>query len=603
MFATMKNKWQLIFKRAIYALALLVIFSSDLLAQEISFSASVNKNPIGLNDHFSFTLTIRNGKGNIINPDLSDFNLLYGPGSSTSIQFVNGKQTSTYSYTYTLSPKKTGDFVLGPFNAKINGKVYQSNRINLTVTGGTSATAKQQKSGKSRNNSTTQNTTVSGSGDLIIKIVLDKSSVYVGESVLATFILYSRYQAIELQEFETPAFNGFWAEDLKNTRASWDDKIQLINGKQYRKATLRRMVLIPQHSGNIKIDKIKLSALVNASFFNRGSTVNAISNSPVLKVKPLPDGKPKNFSGAVGTFDLTARASSNNINTNDALNYVIEIKGKGNLKLVNAFDVPFPGDFEKYDPKTSENIKVDRGGMHGTKKWDYLLIPRHAGDYTIPALHFSYFDLKTKKYKTIQSSPIDITVAKGEGSTSSGMVYNNVNKQDFQILDEDIRYINNTTPELLPNGEYLFGSTKYYLFFFSPLILFLLFAFSKRKLDASSKDVVGRKMKKAQRKANAHLKQAKKLINEGGQAFYDQIFAALYGYIRDRLNMGISELSKQQIKERFEKKKIKPETIGELISVLETCEMARFAPIGDVSRKELVDKASSIINQIEKQVG
>ena len=361
--------------------------------------------------------------------------------------------------------------------------------------------------------------------------------------------------------------------------------------------------MIPQHSGNIKIEKIKLSALVNASFFNRGTLVNAYSNTPVLKVKPLPSGKPVDFSGAVGTFELKAKASSNKINTNDALNYVVEIKGRGNLKLVNEFKVPFPGDFEKYDPKTSENIAVDRGGMSGSKKWDYLLIPRHAGNYTIPIISFSYFDLRTKKYKTIHSSPIIIEVVKGEGSTSSGVIYNNVNKQDFQILDEDIRYINNTAPELIPNGKYLFGSLKYFILFFSPAFLFLIFVFIQRKLEASSKDVVGRKMKKAQRKANSYLKQSEKLLSEGGKEFYDKIFAALYGYIRDRMNMGISELNKQQIKERFEEKKINPETISELIIVLETCEMARFAPIGDVSRKELVDQARNVINQIEKQVG
>lgn len=599
----MKKIRRIVLKTIVPNLILLVIIGNNIFAQETSFSVSVNKNPVGINDHFSFTLTIRNGKGSILDPDFSDFNVLYGPGSSTSIQFINGKQTSTYSYTYTLAPKKTGDFVMGPFKAKINGKLYDSNKINLKVSGGSSANVNQQQSRSNGSKNTTQNTTVKGNGDLIVKIVLDKSKVYVGESVLVTFILYSRYQALELQEFETPAFNGFWAEELKNTQASWDDKIQLINGKQYRKATLRRTILIPQHSGNIKIDKVKLSALVNASFFNRGSVVEAFSNSPVLKVKPLPDGKPANFSGAVGTFKLSSKASSNKINTNDALNYIIEIKGKGNLKLVNAFDVPFPGDFEKYDPKTSENIQVDQSGMHGQKKWDYLLIPRHAGDYTIPALSFSYFDLATKKYKTLTSSSIDISVEKGEGSTSAGMVYNNVNKQDFQILDEDIRYINNSTPKLIPNDEYLFGSTKYYILFFSPAFIFLLFVFLKRKLDVSSKDVVGKKMKKAQRKANSHLKKAKKLISEGGKTFYDEIFAALYRYIRDRLNMGISELSKQQIRERFEHKKIKAETISELIDVLETCEMARFAPIGDISRKELVEKAGSIINQIEKQVG
>ena len=579
----------------------MLLLGGTLFAQDVSFDAAVNKNPVRLNDHFSLTLTIRNGSGNIMAPDLSDFTLLYGPGSSTSIQYVNGKKTSSYSYTYTLSPKKTGDFVIGPFEANIDGRKFKSNIVNLKVVNEGSATVNTQSGGSGNTKGTTQSSATDG--DLIIKIVLDKSNVYVGESVLATFILYSRHQALELQEFESPAFNGFWSEELKNTRASWDDKIKLIDGKQYRKATLRRVVLIPQHSGNIKIEKIKLSALVNASFFNRGTLINAYSNSPVLKVKPLPSGKPADFSGAVGTFKLKAKASSAKINTNDALNYVVEINGRGNLKLVNEFKVPFPGDFEKYDPKTSENIVVDRGGMSGSKKWDYLLIPRHAGDYTIPTIRFSYFDLKTRKYKTIQSSPINIEVIKGEGNTSSGVVYNNVNKQDFQILDEDIRYINNTAPELIPNGKYLFGSVKYFIMFFSPALLFLIFVFVQRRFEASSKDVVGRKMKKAQRKANSHLKKAEKIVGDGGKVFYDEIFAALYGYIRDRMNMGIAELNKQQIKERFENKKIKSETISELIIVLETCEMARFAPISDVSRKELVDQARRVINQIEKQVG
>ena len=216
----------------------MVLSGGTLFAQDVSFSAAVNKNPVGLNDHFSLTLTIRNGKGNIMAPDLSEFTLLYGPGSSTSIQYVNGKKTSSYSYTYTLSPKKTGNFVMGPFEAEINGRKYNSNKINLKVVNEESATVGTQSGGSGQSQGSSKSS--ASDGDLIIKIVLDKSSVYVGESVLATFILYSRFQALELQEFESPAFNGFWSEELKNTRASWDDKIKLIDGKQYRKATASR---------------------------------------------------------------------------------------------------------------------------------------------------------------------------------------------------------------------------------------------------------------------------------------------------------------------------------------------------------------------------
>lgn len=585
-------------------LALIGFFAGfTLFGQDVSFSASVNKNPVGVNDNFSLTLTLNNADGDILAPDISDFILLYGPGSSTSIQFVNGKRSSSYAYTYTLKPKAEGNFKIGPFKAKANGKTYSSNVIDFKVVKGQPAQVNQQNKG---NSATQQPTAISGNQDnLIIKIKLNKSRIYVGEAVLATFVLYSRYQSLELQEFESPAFNGFWAEELENKRASWDDKIEVIDGKQYRKATLRQVVLIPQHAGNIKINKIKLSALVNASFFNRGSLVETYSNAPVIKVKPLPEGKPADFSGAVGSFELKAKTSEVEINTNDALNFVVEVKGSGNLKLVNAFNVQFPGDFEKYDPKSSENISVNQNGMNGVKKWDYLLIPRHEGNYEIPSLRFSYFDLKTKKYKTISAPAIPIKVNKGNNSVEAagGLVYSSPNKQDFQLLDEDIRYINNSTPLFIPNGQYLFGSFRYYAMFFAPALFFIGFVFIRRKVEDASKDVVGRKMKRAQKKAFHHLKLAENEKKKDGQDFYDHVSTALYGYIRDKVNMGNAELNKSVIEDRLKEKNLDPALIKDFLYVTETCEMARFAPIGDVSKQELIDRSKEIIVQIEKKIG
>jgi len=576
-----------------------LFFSSiSAFSQEVSLSASVNKNPVALNDHFSLTFTLTNANGNIEPPNLDDFSLLYGPGTSTSVQIVNGRRSSSFSYTYTLAAEKEGTYTIAPATAVVNGVEYKSNEIQLKVIKGTSSST--QNTGGSRTN---QGRSGVNSDDLIVKINLNKSKVYVGESVLATFVLYSRYQALELQEFESPSFNGFWSEEIENLRASWDDKIELINGKQYRKATLRQVVLIPQHAGNIEIDKVKLSALVNASFFNRGTLLNASSSPITLKVLPLPEGKPANFSGAVGQFELKANTSTSSLKSNDALNYVVELRGRGNLKLVSQFDVPFPGDFEKYDPKITENITVDKNGMSGSKKWDYLLIPRHQGDYTIPAISFTYFDLNTKTYKTISSKTIDITVEKGNGENTGGIVYSNINKQDFQLLDEDIRYINNTVPLFIPNGQYLFGSLRYYVLFLSPALLFLLIVIGKRRIEASSKDVVGQKMRKAQRKANKRLKKAESLLSDGGNAFYDEIFAAIYGYIQDRMNMGISEMNKDEIKMRLSSKKIDQENITKLINVLESCEMARYAPIGDVSKQDLIAQTKNVIANIEKQVG
>jgi hypothetical protein len=579
---------------------LFLLSSFSLSAQEVSLSASVNKNPVALNDHFSLTFTLTNANGNIEAPSLDDFSLLYGPGTSTSVQIVNGRRSSSFSYTYTLAAVKEGEFTIQPAKAVVNGVVYESNEIKIKVIKGSSSTTQQNNNNRPSANSS-QNSV--SSDDLIVKIHLSKSKVYVGESVLATFVLYSRYQALELQEFESPSFNGFWSEEIENLRASWDDKIELINGKQYRKATLRQVVLIPQRSGNIEIDKVKLSALVNASFFNRGTLLNASSNTLTLKVLPLPEGQPANFSGAVGRFELKARTSVTTLKSNDALNYIVELKGRGNLKLVSDFNVPFPGDFEKYDPKIAENIQVDKNGMSGTKKWDYLLIPRHQGNYSIPNITFTYFDLDSKTYRTINSKAIDIVVEKGNGESSAGVVYSNINKQDFQLLDEDIRYINNSPPLFIPNGQYLFGSLKYYFFFLLPAFAFLLIFFSKRRIEASSRDVVGQKMKKAQRKANSKLKKAESLLNDGGNAFYDEIFSAIYGYVQDRMNMGISEMNKDEIKARLGNKKIDKETIDQLVKVLESCEMARFAPVGVSSNQDIIAQTKKVIANIEKQVG
>jgi hypothetical protein len=582
-------------------IALLLVLSGS--GQSDKFTASVNKNPVGVNDRFSVTLTLHNVDGEILSPDMSDFILLYGPGTSTNIQIVNGKRSSSFAYTYTLKPKNTGTFTLGPFKAKTNGVTLISNSIELKVVEDQAAQTQSpnQTSGKTTNPSSSK---ISGSGNLIVKINLNKSSIYVGEAVIATFVLYSRYQTLELQEFEAPAFNGFWSEELGNSRASWDDKIEVINGMQYRRATLREVVLIPQHAGNIKIDEVKIAALVNASFFNRGSLVEAVSNAPVVKVKPLPDGKPDGFSGAVGTFTIKAKTNENEVKVNDAINYVVEVRGTGNLKLVNEFEVVFPGDFEKYDPKSNENISIGRNGMNGSKSWDYLLIPRHDGSYKIPGISFTYFDLKSKTFKTLKTEPIPITVLPGDGTNpiQPGLVYSGSSKQDFQLLDEDIRYINNSPPLLIPNGQYLFGSLRYFALFFAPALAFIGFVVIRRRMEDASKDVVGKKMRKAQKRALRYVKNAESKLQTSDETFYDELFEALNGYVRDKFNMGNAELTKQGIRDRLSQKNIEKEQIDRFVSIIETCEMARFAPIGNVEKKDLVDQTKDIIHQLEKNI-
>lgn len=562
------------------------------------FTASVDKNPVAVGDRFKLTLTIENAKGNITPPDLSDFNLIFGPAKSTNYQFVNGESTSTISFTYTLTPKETGTFTIGSAVANTDKGDFKSEPIKLEVVEGQSSSAAQ--SGRSGSTGSASRN-VQGNDDLMAEIRLDKKQVYKGEQVVVTYYIYSRYRNIDFVDYDFPATNGFYSQEFDEEQAGWQNQLEVINGKQYRVAILKRQILFPQQHGKLEIDPMEIKARVDYSFFNAGRTISVKSNPVKLDVLPLPPA-PAGFKGDVGSFNFQVKVDRNKIAANDAITLTATISGSGNLKLVNAPEFKFPPDFEVYDPKVSDRISTTGGGLRGSREFEYLIIPRHAGKYTIEPFAFTYFDTGSKSYKTIESDEIELEVERAEGDRNGSGGYTGSSKEDVVILDQDIRYIKPAEP-LRQRSGYFFQTTPFYgLLFMGPAFV-LLFFVVRRKYIQQQQDVASVRSRRAGRMARKLLSNAKKKLRANErEGFYDAVSKAMFGYLSGKLNMDAAELSREQIKSRLKDRSVDSTTIDELMGLLSRCEMARFARTGELNPESDYNSAAKIIGELQKKL-
>jgi hypothetical protein len=325
---------------------------------------------------------------------------------------------------------------------------------------------------------------------------------------------------------------------------------------------------------------------------------NIVTPKLTINVKALPDGKPANFSGGVGEFTISSSISTKELKTNDAVTIKLVISGTGNLKLVNTPEVAFPKDFEVYDPKIDNKFTLTREGLSGNKVIEYLAIPRHAGNFTIPPVEFSYFDLKSNSYKTIKTEAYNLKVEKGAGNADQ-VIADFTNKEDLKVLGQDIRYIKMGETSLTRKGDFFFGSTTYYLWYIIPLVLFVVFVIVYRKKAIENANVAKVRTKKANKVAAKRMKNAGRLLAENKQeAFYDEVLKALWGYISDKLNIPVSQLSKDNIEDELTKYGVAPELIKDFIGTLNECEFARYAP---GNQNEAMDKVySSAVEVISK---
>lgn len=581
---------------------------------KITFTAAAPEVVVS-GDQFRLTFTVNSQKVRDFRaPSIKGFEVLMGPSRSTqsSTQIINGNvtSTSTITFTYILMAEKEGTYSIPGATIVADGNNYTSNSVSIKVLppdqsagqsngrGGVSSARNQANAGKITDK------------ELFITATASKSKVYEQEAILLTYKIYTQVNLTQLHG-DMPDLKGFHTQEVElPSQKQWS--LEHYNGKNYNTTVYSQYVLFPQQSGKLEIPSITFEGTISQlvasddpfdAFFNGGSNYinikkNIVTPKLTIDVKELPAGKPANFSGGVGEFTLSSSISTQELKTNDAVTIKLVISGTGNMKLINTPEVGFPQDFEIYDPKVDNKFNLTREGLTGTKVIEYLAIPRHAGTYTIPAIEFSYFDLKSQAYKTLKTDSYTLNVAKGEGNADQ-VIANFTSKEDLKVLGKDIRYIKTGNTHLTEKGKYFFGSTSYYVWYIIPLALFIGFMIIYRKQAMENANVAKVRTKKANKVATKRMKNAGKLLAEKKtEAFYDEVLKAMWGYISDKLNIPVSQLSKDNIEEELNKYGVSEDLIKAFISTLNECEFARYAP---GNQNEAMDKVySSAIDIISK---
>ncbi len=578
-------------------MALLAAFAVK--AQETAFYATVDKNPVGAGDVFSYQITLENGRSDVTPPDLSDFNVIFGPSRSSNFRIINGQQTSSMSFSYTMRPRKTGSFTIGSASTTVNGKRYETKPITIKVVQGSSTKASPPS--RSSQGGQGNRTEVSENENLKVQILLNKRKVHLGEQVIATYVILTRYRSLDIEDTKFPGMAGFWTEDIKVEQARWEREYEMVDGVAYRKAVLKRQILFPQRTGKIKIDPLTISTRINRSFLNPGEELKMASNSPTLEVMPLPGTAPESFAGAVGDFNFSASIDRAELPANEAISLKINITGSGNLSLVKEPELNFPPDFETYDPETKDRINVSGSGVSGGRTFQYLVIPRYPGEYEIPEIAFTYFDPQQEKYITKTEGPFPIKVT-GEGAAAVGSNGQRVQNTVKQSAD-DIRYIETQSEKLVPRGKQFFKTGGYYVAMGAPFLGFILLLVFRKRRARELDDVKGTRRRKANKMALRRLKVANKALKANdSKLFYAEISKALYGYMSDKLGIPGGLLSRQVIIGKLEELNIEQELIIKLSNTIETCEMARFAATADVSNQEFYTETVNLISKLDRQI-
>ena len=599
----MKNKILLI------ALMLFSAFAAGA-AEPVRFTASAPSTVI-VDKPFQLVYTVNATGKDLKVPEFTNFEVLAGPfeSRSSSYQVINGKTSSSLSisYTFTLQGLKTGTYSVPPASIIVDGQKHSSNGLSIKVLpddGSDAAGSSAAQSGASTAKITNDK--------IFIRTNVSKSSVYEQEPVVVTYKLYTLADVAGMNNMKMPDFNGFLKQELdqsQNKQLSYEN----FNGKNYGTIVLYQVLLYPQRTGDITIDKASFEAVIRVQnktqvrsifddFFDSYTNVNKALVAPAVKVKvyPLPGAKPAGFSGTVGQLSMSSTISATQVKANEAVTLKVVISGSGNMKLIKNPDIELPEGFEIYDPKVNNNFKTTTSGVSGTKTIEYLFIPRNAGDFEIPAAEFVYFDLQEKTYKTLRTPVYNLKVSKGEGGESvvSG---NYVNKEDVKQLGKDIRFIETKPFKLTKKTEPVFGTVEGWILYLIPLLvaLFLFFVLKRKALENSNIEFV--RNKKANKQAQKRLKMAQKLLNEGKKdKFYEEVLKAVWSYLSDKLAIPAASLTKERVEAELTEKGVNADAIKQFTDILNTCEFARYAPnSGQQEMGNLYAEAIDAISNLE----
>ena len=537
--------------------------------------------------------------------------MLIGPNRSmqSSYQMINGHTSSSSSitYTYIVAATKNGTYTIPPAHVVVNGKSIASNSLKITVSGkaaqGNGGTRQRDDDGAELRDAGSQ---ISGS-DLFIKVSANKKRVHEQEPVLLTYKVYTLVSLTQLRG-DMPDLKSFYTQEVDLPQQK-SFSIETVNGRPYRTCTWSQYVMFPQMTGKLQIPSITFEGIVVQqnrnidpfeAFFNGGSGYIEVKKKIVapgieIQVDPLP-ARPTNFSGGVGQFTITATLNKTSVQANDPVSMRIVVSGVGNLKLIKQPLVTIPKDFDKYDAKKT---KLTTNGLEGSKIYDILMVPRHQGRYEIPPVEFTYFDTKTNSYQTAKSEAFVLDVAKGSGA---GKVNDFTGQEDLQELNKDIRHIKMGKAEVQDVDHFFYGSTAYGISLAVLALIFISLFIIFRKRAIEHADLTRMRGKKANKVATKRLKKAAKLMAENqSSAFYDEVLRALWGYVGDKLNIPVAQLSRENISQRLSERQVSPVVIAQFIEALDECEFQRYAP-GDPkgNMQKVYDKAMTAISQIEK---
>ncbi len=608
-------------KFIINSLILLSLSISVAFSQDASFTATASKKDVSVGEQVQVSYTL-NGSGRGFQPPLlNDFNVIMGPNQSTSMQFVNGNMSQSISFTYYMQAQKEGTFKIGPASIEINGKRVQSNSLTITV--GKAGAATQQKN--AQNSSGDENLSKQVTDNLMLRVEVDKTNVYQGEGITASYKIYTRIDIVDYAA-NAPVFNGFWTQDVEMPK-NIQFHMETLDGIAYHVAEIKKVVLFPQRSGAYTLEPMEGEFIAriqvkrkrvrdpfdifNDPFFNDsffGNTQQDVkqkikSNAIKINVKPLPDNAPANYGGAVGKFSMETHLDKSTTKTNEPVSLKIKVSGKGNFKLIEAPKLTFPNDIESFDPKITDNIAVSAAGVSGSKTIEYLLIPRHSGEYKIDPVTFSYFDLDKKMYVSINSPEYKIKVEKGS-EPEAATISNGVDKEEVQLLAKDIRFIKTGNIQIRQKGNEFYGSPLFYSLIVFPFLLFFAAISYRRKIEALNKDISLVKSRKATSLAKKRLSTANKfLIEKNKEKFYEEVSKALWGYVSDKITIPLVHLSKENVMDKLSKRNVNTTTIQELTNTIDHCDFARFAPPSGVEEMEKTYQSTiGLITKLEHEI-
>jgi len=590
-------------------------------AQNVVFKAEAPE-VVELGEQFRLSYSLNRKGTDLKVPTLEGFDLLMGPRVSQSSNFssINGKvsQSVSYTYTYVIEGIKEGTFQIPAATVTVDGKAYRSNPLTIQVVKGSGNAGGTQ--GHANRPARPEAGAKVNEENLFVKVDVSRRNLYMGESLLATIKVYTRVDLVNFGQSKFPSFSGFLAEEIPTPQ-----RVELVrenyDGKVYNVGIIRKLLLFPQHTGEITIDPFELECVVRQqfaggrSFFDdffgnyRDVRVKRVSRPVTVRVKELPlQGRPAGFSGTVGRITMRTSVSTDSLAANEAITYKVTFQGTGNLKLIEAPDIHFPADFENYEPKVTKDIKNGEHGMSGTVTYEYLLIPRYAGEYTIPALRYSYYDTQSNAHKTLQGKEYRIRVAKGAGGVPADngiAAVQSFKKEDVRQLGRDIRYVKTGNLNLFAKGAGFYGTTAYWLAFLIPFVLFVAGSLLNRRRIKANADLARVKNKAANKMARKRMKAAAAAMKKrDSEAFYEEVLKALWGYVSYKLNIDKAELNRDNISEILQRKSVEEERIREFMNVLDTCEFARYAP-GSNSEQEM-DKVYkdgiNVITRLDKAI-